>query len=192
MVHNYKNLWVFRMRKRLNCYCNGALLKHRNHRKGFTLVELIVVIVILAIAAAVAIPMLTNAGSIQLTSAASLIAADLEYAKSMAITTGLVYSVVFNNETERYQLEDQNGSVIPHPVKKGFDYVVDFRNNSRLDKVNIVSADFDGTSEIRFDYIGSPQNGNGTALTSGTITLQANSDTVTVIVEPVTGYISVP
>ena len=148
-------------------------------------------VVIIAIAAAMAVPMMTSAGSMQIRSAANMIVADMEYAKSMAISRGQNFTVVFDTSTERYWIEDQDGSIISHPVKKGFDYLVDFRNDSRLDKVDIYSVNFDTTSEVKFDYLGSPYNGNGTPLNSGVINLQADGIVATISVEAVTGFISI-
>lgn len=167
-----------------------------NHYLGFTLVELLIVIVIIAIAALTAIPMMSSAASVQIRSAANMLTADLEYAKSMSISRGQNYSVVFDKTTESYQIfKDQGGTLVPieHPVKKGFDYKVDFSSDSRLDKVVIDDADFDPDSSntIKFDYLGSPYNGNNTPLNSGVINLQAGGTTATVRVEAVTGFISI-
>jgi len=158
---------------------------------GFTLVELLIVIAIIMIAALTAIPMMSSAASMQIRSAANMLTADLEYAKSMAISRAQKFSVVFDKDTESYWIENQDGIVIPHPVKKGFDYVIDFQNDGRLNKVDIVSADFDTTSEVKFGYLGSPYNGNSTPLNSGVISLQAGGTTTTVTVEPVTGFVSI-
>lgn len=154
------------------------------------MIEILVVVVIIAIAAMMAIPMMTSAGSMQIRSAADMISADLEYAKSMAISRQKVYSVVFNKTNESYQIEDANG-VIDHPVKKGFKYVVNFGTDSRVSKVDIVDVDFDSTSEVKFDYLGSPYNGSSNPLNSGVISVQADERTATINVEPVTGFISV-
>lgn len=164
----------------------------RYPNSGFTLVEVLIVVVIIAIAAMTVVPMISSAASVQIRSAADMIAADLEYTKSMAISRGQRYSMVFDKDTESYAIKNQAGATIAHPVKKGFDYVVDFRNDSRLDKVDIANVDFDATSEIKFDYLGSPYNGNDNPLNSGIINLQAGGATATIIVEPVTGFISVP
>ena len=162
-----------------------------NHYLGFTLVELLIVIAIITIAALTAIPMMSSAASVQIRSAANMLTADLEYAKSMSISRAQNYSVVFDKNTESYWIEDQDGNVLPHPVKKGFDYVIDFQNDGRLNKVDIVDVDFDATSEVKFDYLGSPYNGNSTPLNSGVISLQAGGTTTTVTVEPVTGFVSI-
>jgi len=158
---------------------------------GFTLVELLIVISIIMIAALTAIPMMSSAASVQIRSAANMLTADLEYAKSMAISRAQNYSVVFDKDAESYRVEDQNGNVIPHPVKKGFGYVIDFQNDGRLNKVDIVDADFDGTGVVKFDYLGSPYNGSNSPLNSGVISLQAGGTTTTVTVEPVTGFVSI-
>jgi prepilin-type N-terminal cleavage/methylation domain-containing protein len=158
---------------------------------GFTLVELLIVIAIITIAALTAIPMMSSAASVQIRSAANMLTADLEYAKSMSISRAQYFSVVFDKDTESYRIEDQDNNVIQHPVKKGFNYIVDFKNDGRLNKVDIVDVDFDATSEVKFDYLGSPYNGNSTPLNSGVISLQAGGATTTVTVEAVTGFISV-
>lgn len=158
---------------------------------GFTLVEVFMVMVILAIIAAIAIPLYTSAAPMELATAADMIASDLEYAKSMAMSTGRNYSVVFDASTESYRINDANGQVIPHPVHIGADYIVNFATDSRLNGVDIVSATFGSTSTITFNYLGAPQDGLGGALSSGSVVLRADGGTLTVKVEPVTGYVSI-
>lgn len=161
---------------------------------GFTLVEIIMVVAILGIVAMMAIPMLSSAADIQVRTAANMIAADLEYAKNMAITQQRNYSVVFDIVNETYEIHD-GGGVIGHPVNVGKDFVVDFANDGRLEQVDIVVADFDPGSEltVTFDYLGSPYSGApaGTPLNAGSINLQAGTFTMTVTVEPVTGYVKI-
>jgi len=155
----------------------------RRGAEAFTIIEILIVVVILAIAALTAIPMMSSAGSVQVRSAANMIAADLEYAKSLAISRGQNFSVVFYTSTESYNITDQDGNTILHPVKKGSYYVIDFQKEG-LDRVDVTDVDFDGNPQIRFDYLGSPDKG-------GTVTVQAGGTTATISVEPVTGYISV-
>lgn len=166
---------------RINKYDRHSLFGFNG---GFTLIEIIIVVVILAIAAMAAIPMLSSAGSVQIRSAANMIAADLEYAKSMAISSGQNYSVEFDESSEIYSIKDHSGTVIPHPVKKGFPYTIDFKNDSRLSKVDITNVNFNSTDRVTFNCLGSPDNG-------GTIILNADGSSVTITVEPVTGYISI-
>jgi len=183
-------------RLRYSYYRKNTGYDLRGINSGFTLVELLIVIAIITIAALTAIPMMSSAASVQIRSAANMLTADLEYAKSMAISRGQYFSVVFDTTAESYQIfEDQSGTLVPikHPVKKGFDYEINFSTDGRLNKVDIVDADFDGTSEVKFDYLGSPYNGGSppTPLNSGVINLQAGGTTTTVRVEAVTGFISI-
>ena len=158
--------------------------------KGFTLIEIMIIVVILSIAMVVAVPMFSGAASFQLESATSMIAADLEYAKSLAITRQQQYGILFDTASDSYRLVDQDGNVITNPVTTK-PYIVDFRNEGRLKNVDLAQADFDGTATIRFDYLGSPYNGNDTAMNSGTIRLQVSSGAVEIKVEPVTGYVTI-
>jgi len=156
----------------------------RGKSSGFTMVEIVIVVVIIAIAALAAVPMMSSAASFQIRSAANMVAADLEYAKSMAISRGQNYSVEFDKNTERYWIENQAGNMILHPVKKGFNYEIDFQNDGRLSKVDITNATFDTAQTVTFDCLGSPLDG-------GTVILQADGTTKTITVEPVTGFISI-
>jgi prepilin-type N-terminal cleavage/methylation domain-containing protein len=156
---------------------------------AFTFIEILIVVVILAIAAMMAVPMIGSAETMQIRSAANIIAADLEYAKSMAISRQKKYSVVFDTVHESYRIEDDVGTIINHPVKKGFPYIVNFSSDSRLSRVDISQADFDGTNVIKFDYLGSPYNGHGNPLNAASIVLHAGGSISTITVEPVTGFI---
>jgi prepilin-type N-terminal cleavage/methylation domain-containing protein len=163
---------------------------------GFTLAEILIVVLIIAIAAMIAVPMMGSMDSMQIRTAANMIAADLEYAKSMAISRQENYSVVFGPASDYYKICDASGTIIGHPVKKGlFKYEVNFSTDSRLDKVVIESANFDSSSTITFDSLGSPHSGSATLPhylnDEGAISVKAGDFTMTVRVEPVTGFISI-
>ena len=128
--------------------------------------------------------MLSSAGNMQLDSAANMIAADLEYAKGIAVSRGQNFTVSFDVTADSYQIEDSTDNVISHPVKKGFAYIVNIRQDSRLSRVDIVEANFSPSDEVTFDYLGSPDSG-------GFVRLRANGVDVRVNVEAVTGYISI-
>ncbi len=169
--------------QRRKCVEERARCNRPGSGEGFTIVEILIVVVILAIVAVTAVPMLSSAGTIQIRAASNMIAADLEYAKSMAISRGQDYSVMFDQNADSYQIEDKNG-VIPHPVKKGFPYVVNFQTDGRLSRVDITGANFSATPDVTFDSLGSPDSG-------GTVSLQASGTAVTITVQPITGYISI-
>jgi len=158
--------------------------------KGFTLVEILIVVVILSIVGLLAIPMFSSASGFQLSSAANMIAADIEYAKNLAVATQRNYSVVFDVAGNSYHIEDDSGSVIDHPFRGG-QYAVYLSSEPRLKLVSISSVNFDGTPKVTFDYLGSPYNGNGTGLNIGQVQVSAGENTMTVTVEPVTGYVTI-
>jgi len=170
------------VRNSKSAVCN---LPAKDHTRGFTLVEIIIVVVILSIAAVMMVPMMSSAGSMQIRSAANMIAADLEYAKSMAITKGQNFSVVFDTTANGYSIKDLNGT-IKHPVKKGFDYVVNFHTDRQLGKVKIAVVNFGSTSQVVFGTLGNPDNGGSVIITS-----QPDGTTATIKVEAITGFISI-
>lgn len=162
----------------------------RKFKSGVTLLELVMVIIILSITAMGVIPLMSLGEQAQVYSAADSLAVDLNYARNLAITQAKVFTVRFDLDQETYQIEDANG-VITHPVNKKA-YQVAFPADKRLCGVDIVNASFDSsTSLVRFDYQGSPYNDSGNPLNSGIVTLRADSETRFVVIEPVTGVISV-
>lgn len=165
--------------------------------RGFSLVEILVVIVILAVAAAIVIPMASNASSVQAQAAADMVYADLEYVRGLAMSQGQVYRVTFNTTNESYHVDDRNGALIDHPVLVGEDFTYSFPG-SRLGNVNIVSVNFDGDDIIAFDYLSVPRlydsvgdDYDDELQNTGTIVLQAGSVQTTVSIEPQTGNITV-
>lgn len=161
------------------------------------MIEIIIVVIILGIAAAIAVPMIGSAADMQVRSAANRIAADLDYAKSLAITHQTTYSVVFDTNNESYEIQDEDGDVIKHPVRPSEDYSVDFGADGNLDRVNIATVVFNSPmiKTVTFDYLGSPYAGSGTstALNAGKITLRDDTGTfvIDIDIEPMTGYVTI-
>ena len=158
---------------------------------AFTLLEVIIVLIIIGIVAGIAVPIYTSAASIQLKTAADVVASDLEYAKNMAISTGKSYSVVFDTRAESYSIEDSGGQVISHPVHIGASYIVNFKRDSRLNQVDIASTTFGAANTIKFDNIGAPSYGTGNVSGNNFVQLRAGGNTMKVKIESVTGYISI-
>ena len=171
------------------------------HTAAFTLIEIIVVVVILAVAALIAVPMMSSAADIQVRSAANRMAADLEYAKNMAITHQKPYTVIFDNSATNsngYEIHNSDG-IITHPVSQQ-EFGIRFSTERSISRVRIpstgIAIDPDyNTDSITFDYLGTPHSGltTGTPLNSGQITLRdtAASFSLIVKIEPMTGYVSI-
>ncbi len=74
-------------------------------RAAVTVIEILLVVVIMAILAGLAIPN-ANPGIVeQLRSAAGILAADLAYARSQAVTYGSQFRVTFSTEDGEYEIE---------------------------------------------------------------------------------------
>ncbi len=151
-------------------------------RTAFTLIEMIVVLVVLAVAASIIIPYATGTTSFQASAAARLIMSDLEYAQSQAITTQSPVSVGFSVSGNSYTVSNASGTLI-HPISKQA-YIVDFDTTGGFGNVSVSSASFGGASVVTFDALGAPDNG-------GTVTVVAGPHTYTVTVAPVSGRVRV-
>lgn len=160
---------------------------------GFTLIEIMVIVVILAIAALVAIPAFSGAAEMQVRAAAEKLAADMEYAKSLAVTTQQNHKVVFDIGARSYQLRDADNLPVKDPVKRG-NFNVVYSQEGRLNQVSIAAVSFNGTATVQFNHIGAPLDGSGTPLSGNVVhevILAAGGHHVAVRVEPATGYISI-
>ena len=149
---------------------------------GTTLFELLVVVLVLAVAAAVVIPRVSGTSQLRCRAAARLIMSDLEYAQNHAIVAQEPVTVSFDVSGNSYSLSNASGALI-HPITKDA-FVVDFDTIGGFDGVSVVSASFAGSSAVAFDALGAPDNG-------GTVRVRCGSDAYEITVAPVTGRVTV-
>lgn len=81
-----------------------GLERNSRQRRGFSLFELLTVVTILGILAALALPSLAPDAARQLESAGHLVAADLTYARSLAVSNSSDYTVSFDTDENTYVL----------------------------------------------------------------------------------------
>lgn len=160
----------------------GRRLPANKAVKAFTLVEVLVVVVIMAIAGALVVPMMTGTGEMEALSAARTIATDIQYAQSVAITLQSPVTVHFYPDTDRYTLSNASG-LLKHPMTNK-DFLVDFRARDDFDQLDLASASFDGVTSVVFDELGSPSAG-------GSVTVLGGSQTYRIDVTSVTGTVNV-
>ncbi len=119
---------------------------HR-HQHGFSLLELLIVVTILGIAAAVAIPDFSTHDVYKLDLAAEKIAESIRYARSESLRTGQIHGVEISQNTQRTVVYKADltttpvsmDSILYHPLsKQPLDFNVD--SSTMTEGVNISNA----------------------------------------------------
>ena len=140
--------------------------------KGFTLVELVVVIVLLGVLAAFAIPQFFNLTEYRERAAYDEVAEALRYARQLAVASGCEVRVRITGGTYSLQQHENDCSsggweaLTGHPVSQG-----DF------DDVNLAST----PATFNFDAMGRCSN---------SVTVNVGGRTISVVAE--TGYVNAP
>jgi type II secretion system protein H len=169
-------------------------------RGGFTLVEILVVVIILGIASAIIVPQIGSRDDLVAAAAARMLMADMIYAQNRSIATQKRHFVQFVDQQYSVMTRDSDTSplyTISHPVSKNSYSFTFGAANSGLETASIGTISFGGPSIISFDELGSPASFDAgtnalTPLTTpGTIQITAGSCTLTVGIEPFTGEATV-
>lgn len=148
---------------------------------GFTLIELVAVMVVVGVMAAVAVPTLNSMDDKRAGIAAGALLKDLSFARQRAVATGTPTWVVFDVDAETWSVmaEDPDNpgrlsaTVITDPAT-GKPFTQQLGVDS-LVGTELVSAVIDGDVEIGFDWLGRPLNATESPLIStGVITITGN------------------
>ncbi len=166
------------------------LTKHNPSRRlaGYTLVEVLIIVAILGVAAAIVVPQMLAAGTLGVQAAARIIIADILFAQNDAIAKQRTRKIVFDPASESYSLTDENDAVLSANWKGGGgnNYVIDFVADTRFQGVVIVSANFGGATPqtLEFDDLGGPLNG-------GTVEIEFQGQRYRITVASFTGRVTV-
>ncbi|HEY8667332.1 MAG TPA: prepilin-type N-terminal cleavage/methylation domain-containing protein [Tepidisphaeraceae bacterium] len=166
---------------------------------GFTLVEILIVVVILGIASAVIVPKIGTRDDLKASAAARMVMADLIYAQNRAIAQQKKQYVQFDTAAQKYAVYDATPLATPitHPVTKN-SFVTMFGTGGTpgLTESALASVNFDGQTTVAFDELGQPlaytaATNSTAALGTGTIVVRCGSNSLTISIEAYTGEISV-
>lgn len=154
--------------------------------RGYTLMEMTIVVLVIAIAAGIALPMLGNSNTGKLRAAADVLAADIAYAQSESIAHGdNLRLLVVDADHHGYRIATQNDPNTPvtDPVTHQPYQVVFGQGTSRsLGGVTITATHIGGDDQLGFGALGQLDQTD-----PATFTLTAGTSCVTVSVDPNTG-----
>ena len=128
--------------------------------RGYTMMELIMVMVLIAVVSVVALPKFFDTTSIAIEGAAAMVTADIRYTQELAMSTHSSKSITF--------------------TAPNTSYTVDSKTVNLPSKVSIASG-----ATFIFNSLGEPTTGGGSS-----VQIQAGSSTKTITVESYTGRVS--
>jgi prepilin-type N-terminal cleavage/methylation domain-containing protein len=169
-------------------------------RRAFTLVEILVVVVILGVTAAIIVPQIGNRDDLRCTSMARVLMSDLMFAQSRAVSMQKPHYVRFDTAAGRYEVLEQmtpSEQLVTHPITKGtFRIPVGSTRGDELKTVVLDDVSFDLRPVLMFDEMGTPHSYNpatltGSPMVAGSVRLRSGTCTVTVSVEPYSGELKV-
>lgn len=143
--------------------------------RGYTLIEMVVVVALLGLAGALLVPRLVDSSTFSVQAAARTVIADFTFAQNDAWSSQGVRRVQFlrdsNDDLRGYAIlapvpegsydesfNPDTADYLPHPtsVGTGGAFIVDFDLDSRFSGVDIESVNFEGRDWIAFDALGGP------------------------------------
>ena len=170
-------------------------------RCAFTLAEILVVVVILGIIAAVVGVSIGTRDDLRARSVARVLTADLQYIQSRAIVRREPHYVTIGGSNGSILFATRNGGAwqtLTHPIDKGeFRIVFGINGTGGGKDVALDGVDFSGNAVFGFDETGTPFfcDINGGSRADATVpasfTLAAGDFEIVVNVQPITGEVSI-
>lgn len=166
---------------------------------GYTLVEVLIIVVVLSIAAAMVIPSMGSVDVLKVQAAVRTVVSDITFAQSDALAYQERRAIIFDVEENRYMILSVNGAnldpetdVLFDGTKRGQQYIVDF-DDPEFNGAQLVSAKIDDDHILIYDELGGPVRDTTGDVPSagGSITITGNGQTYTISIEAFTGRVTV-
>lgn len=162
-------------------------IAHKSKSRGFTLVEMLVTLTIIGIAASIVVPSLSSSSSFVLQAATRSIMSDILNTQNEAVAHQATRMITFDVDNNSYKLTDGSGDLLTNSWKgtDASNYVVNLSADSTYQGVKLVKVDFGGgDTSLSFDDLGSPSSG-------GTVDLEYSQWKYQITVAPFTGRVTV-
>lgn len=178
--------------------------------RSYTLIELIMVMAVLALAAALLIPNMVGSDTMTAQAAVRLLIADLSFAQSDALANQQYRRVVFYDNGAGYcilevgaageatpaDLDDPGVNYVYDPLGTMGQYIVDYTLDDRFEGVRVSAATIDGVDladrpEITYDQMGGTVLFDETPGTGGSVTLTYDGASYQIVISPFTGKLTV-
>jgi prepilin-type N-terminal cleavage/methylation domain-containing protein len=161
------------------------------NRKGFTIIEMVMVIIIVAILAVVSIPRFESFYYIKLDGAAKRVLTDIRFTQQLSIARHENYKIVFTTGTDIYQVQRVSDNVYATDPFTRANLIVNFTTDPQHKGIDISATNLTAGT-LQFDWQGIPYNSTGVALTAdASVTLTYKDNTKTIYVTPATGRVRV-
>ena len=179
--------------------------------RSYTLIELIMVMAVLALAAALLVPNIVGSDTMKAQAAVRLLIADLSFAQSDALANQEFRRVVFYDDGSGYciievagaettpaDLDDPGVNYVYDPLGTMGRYIIDFSTDNRFEGVSFSAATIDGIDladrpEITYDLMGGTVLSDSASLpgTGGLVTLSYKDSSYQIDISSFTGKLTV-
>ncbi len=179
----------------------------RTIRRGYTLIEVLIVVAILGLAAAVLIPSMSGRGDFDTQAAVRALIADINFAQSDALANQGFRRVHFFDDGSGWCLVRVDESALSVPfdpatadymqdplsgAHNGGTYATRFVDDERFSTVRIEGVAIDGSGrDVTFDELGGTVASGGLPGTGGTLILRSPDAAYQLQLSPLTGKVRV-
>jgi prepilin-type N-terminal cleavage/methylation domain-containing protein len=131
---------------------------------GFTLIEMLLVIVIMGVIMSIAIPMISDSDKDLAEAGAQMVMRDLEFARSEAIRTQSSVIVLFSTTNDNYTLNDGTKNLTNPFTNKV--YPTSLADEIGDPRITVHDVQLDGWDSVTFSSLGEPlDSSTGTLMT---------------------------